>query len=119
MPAQSMSDLLTDLTGQVVETQKLNDAQFLADWDGFEALVAATPAVQREHLRPLAPQRMLVHSFDLSLSLSVAVERDIEFRLQAFPINLNYSKRHSLTSENQSRMTFSVVQRPLAVSTLK
>ena len=112
-----MSDVLSALTTQVVETQRLNDRQFLADWDSFAATVAATPGEQREYLRPLAPQRMLVQSFDLSLSLTVAVERDRGLALQVFPINLNYSKRHSLTSENQSRTIFSVVQRPLAVST--
>ena len=119
MVTQNMSELLTALTDQVVATQRLNDAQFVSDWECFEAAVAAADDERREYLRPLAPQRMLVHSFDLSLSLSVAVKRDVKFSLQAFPINLNYSKRHSLTSENQSRMSFSVVQRPLAVSTAK
>ena len=110
-----MPELLSALAGQAVEVQRLHDDGYSADLQQFEALVAATPPEFREPLRPLAPSRQLVQSFDLSFGLTVVKQRAVEFSLQAFPINLNYSIRHSIQHENQSRMTISVVQRPLAV----
>jgi hypothetical protein len=110
-----MPDLLNALAAQAVEIQRLHNAAYISDLQEFEAVVAATPVEEREPLRPLAPPRMLVKSFDLSFGLTVAQEREVGFGLQAFPINFNYSHRHSIKYENQSRMAISVVQRPLAV----
>jgi hypothetical protein len=112
MPPQSISELTDALAVQAVETQSLLDAGYESDLAAFQELLAATPPEFRELLRPLAPQRQLVSSLDLSTSLTLAKQRETEFALQAYPVNLNYVRRHSLRSEDQTRMTFSVVQYP-------
>ena len=119
MPTQTISELTEALAVQAVETQSLLDARYESDLATFQEFLAATPPEFRELLRPLAPQRQMVSSFDLSTSLTLAKQRETEFALQAFPVNLNYVRRHSLRFEEQSRMTFSVVQYPLFPRTVE
>ena len=119
MPTQSISELVEALSVQSVATQSLLDAQYTSDLAAFLELLAAAPPELHEFLRPLAPPRQLVSSFDLSTSLILAKQRETDFTLQAFPVNLNYSRRHSLRYEDQSRMTFSVVQYPLSLLTVE
>ncbi len=116
MESQINPELLGALAAQVVEIQVLQNAAYLADLEQFKALVDATPEEFREPLRLLAPPCMLVKSFDLSFWLTVTQEHEVDFSLRAFPVNLNYSHRHSINYDHQSRMTISVEQYPLVVT---
>ena len=114
MPEQSLSDIVSALAGQAIGTQNLFDADYVEQWNEFELRVAAANPESRYLLRPLAPERMLLREFEFSCSVTVAKGRETGFALQAFPLNLNYSLRHSLKYENQSRIHMSVEQVPLA-----
>ncbi len=113
---QDFSDLMSDLAGQAVQTQKVFDQAYFEDWHRFEWMVGAAGARERELLLPLAPQRMLLRQFEISTLVAIAAGREAGFALQVFPLNLNYSLRHALTYESQSRMTFSVEQVPLGTA---
>jgi len=109
---------MSALTAQAVNTQLVFDAAYEDDLDRFAVVVAQTAPEWRDLLKQLAPQRMLIREFRLSLSLSLVTERDTEFRVRAFPLNINYSLRHSMNTENESRLEMCVEQVPLVQDTL-
>ena len=113
MPEQDLSDLISALAGQAIETQKIFDAGYMDKWKNFESMVGAANPDMRHLLRPLAPQRMLLREFEISCSITLAKRRETEFALQAFPVNLNYSLRHTSKFETQSRIKMWVEQVPL------
>jgi len=117
VPTAELKELMSTLTAQGVNTQRILDVAYQEDLNRFAVLTKQAGADGRGILEHLAPVRMLVREFQLSLSFSIATEWDTELRLKVFPINLNYSLRHSLKFENENRMQILVEQVPLVQGT--
>jgi hypothetical protein len=118
MPVAELYELISALTVQAVNTQRILDAAYQDEMGRFVAIVNQADPEWREMLKPLAPQRMLMREFSISSAVSLVTERDIEFRVKAFPINLNYTLRHSLQYENESRVEIRVEQAPIVPGAL-
>ena len=117
MSRMELSELMSVMTAQVVNAQAILDQAYKGELDKFMVLAGAQGPSLRAVLEHLAPERMVIRDFNISLSISVSTERDTEFKIKVFPFNMNYSLRHSLKVENESRLEMCVEQIPVVQGT--
>jgi hypothetical protein len=79
--ALELTDIVSILAMQSVNTQQIFDLAYKEELDRFAFLAEGAGPAQRDILQPLAPRRMLMREFQLSSSLSFAIERDTELRV--------------------------------------
>jgi hypothetical protein len=114
VPALELTNIVSALAAQAVNTQQIFDTAYKEELDNFALLVGKAGRAGRDIVQPLAPRRLLLREFQMALSLSFVAERDTELRLRAIPFNMNYSLRHSLQHDSGNRLAMCVEQVPLA-----
>lgn len=117
--ATELGELVAAMATDAINVQLLWDRHHRDAVAQYSEMVARADPETAELLRPLAPARMVVSSFELSFEASLTTELQEAFTVRAVPINLEYSLRHAVRTEHYSRIGFSVEQVPLATGTQK
>lgn len=109
-----LSELVAAMATDAINIQLLWDRDYEDAVARFEAMMAHADPETAELLRPLAPSRMVMDSFELSFQTLITAERQESFAIRALPLNLEFSLRHSVRTERYSRIGISVERVPVA-----
>ena len=112
-PATDLGELLAALAVDAINVQLLWDRDYQEAAARFVAMMARADPETAELLRPLAPSRMLVGSFELAFQTWLTVELQEAFTVRALPINLEFTLRHAARAERYARLSLTVEQVPL------
>ena len=115
VPEQSLPHLVSALVDASVSVQRILDAGYQEERARFLDLMNAAAPEVRPLLADLVPARGLARKFEIAFGVTVIIGKEVDFSVQAFPINLNYTRRHSIQFEQMSRLTVSVEQAPLTI----
>jgi hypothetical protein len=112
-PTTELGELVAAMATDAINVQLLWNRDHQAAVARFEAMMAHADPETAGLLRPLAPARMVLSSFELSFQALLIAELNEALTIGALPLNLEFSLRHAVRTERYSRISFSVEQVPL------
>ena|SRR5947209_5720376 len=110
--AAQLGEFVGELALDAIRLQQLWNDAHTAEHSQFVQMVKAHPQI-RELLMPLAPPLMSLSEFVVDAAVQIDVARKTEFTLTAKPINLEFTRRYQINTEQTSRIRITVTSGPM------
>jgi hypothetical protein len=114
MQEASIADWVREAALDCLRAQQLLDGAYLRDRRSFEELMAGADGLAREILRPLAPCRQVIQTYEAGLSLLLEQTSFQQFGLTAEALNLNSMIRFRVTRESGTKIRLTVQVQPVS-----
>jgi hypothetical protein len=108
--AVPLGDMVAALAVDAVNVQRLFDRAHDQDLLAVREALPLLTAVLGTSAVGLFPARLVIDTFDVEVTVRLAVERTRGVEVKVAPLNLGYALRYGSTAEAESRMRFRVAR---------